>query len=371
MGHPTFTTLPTDPGAPSLLATVARAKERLVVQPRPDALGVAQVALLPLLQACGVDIFDLGVVRGSAEGACLQYRIRLDGEHAVVTVYGVGVPLARGLGWNDGVDGVFSLHTNGSDWQLLLRGEDAYGFGLYDDVFPSVMARLFQTGGPDPQRRVALARSLLQQDWLADKLARLSRDVGTDELRRMLGGPRGDPGQVLELLRQRKLLRERHAIDERAVRRAVAVTLKATELGWVREADALTDISLEDLLLHAESVANLRGRLRCSFDGEPLPVASRSALYYVLAAVAVQHGREDAIPSEDLIIPPAKVPPGLRARPLGRPGWALLLTRNGPSLAEATEALLESLGLRHRLRATQRGRPYPGLEPEIPAQDAR
>lgn len=343
----------------SLLTTVARVKERLVVQPRPDALGVAQVALLPLLDACGVDIFDLAALRGTTDGDRMLYRIQSGDAWAVATVHAVGVSLLRGIGPGEGVDGAFTVRTNGGDWQLLVRGEEAHGFSLYDDIFPSVLARLFQVGGPDVTRRVELARSLLQQQWLADKLARLSRKIGLDELRRVLGGTEVEPDRVLELLRAHHLLGERRAVDERALRRAVTATLHSTEPGAMHDPDALATIGLDDLLLHAESVANLRGRLRASFDGVALPITSRSALYFVLAAVAVQYGREDAVPPDDLIAPPARVPAGMRARPLGRPGWSLLLARDSAGLAEATAALLDHLGLRHRLRATHRGHPYP------------
>ncbi len=369
MLNPFLTSTHAGDGDGSLVATVARVKQRLVVQPRPDALGVSQVALLPLLRACGVDVFDLGTLRGTTDGERMLYRIQLDGEWAVVTVHAVGVPLTRGVGQDGSVDGAFSLRTNGGDWQLLTRGEEPYGFSLYDDVFPSVLARLFQIGGPDVARRLELTLSLLQQEWLADKLARLSRDVGVEELRRLLGGAEVQPDRVLDLLKEHRLIRDRQHIDERAVRRAVAVTLKATELGLVREADTLATITLDDLLLHAEGVANLRGRLQATFDGVALPVTSRTALYFVLAAVAVQYGRDDAIPAEDLVAPPERVPAGVRARPLGRPGWYLLLTRGSASLAEATAALLDELGLRHRLQATQRGTPYPPRPDRDPSDE--
>ncbi len=346
-------------GSANLSAAVARVKERLVVQPRPDALGVAQVALLPLLDACGVDVFDLGMLRGTTDGDRMLYRVQSADAWAVAAVHAVGVPLTRGIGRGEGVDGAFTVRTNGGDWQLLVRGEEAYGFSLYDDIFPSVLARLFQVGGPDVGRRVELARTLLQQEWLADKLARLSREIGLEEVRRVLGSAEVRPEKVLELLRAHHLLREHRAVDERAVHRAVGLTLHATELGVVREADALATVGLDDLLVHAEAVSNLRGRLRVAFDGVALPITSRSALYYVLAAVAVQYGREDAVPAEDLIAPPARVPAGVRARPLGRPGWSLLLKRDSAGLAEVTGALLDYLGLRHRLRALHRGDPYP------------
>jgi hypothetical protein len=350
-------------GNGSLTATVARVKDRLVVQPRPDALGVAQVALLPLLAACGVDVFDLGSLRGTTDGERMLYRVQAGDAWAVAAVHAVGVPLTRGVGQSEVVDGAFTVRTNGGDWQLLVRADEVYGFSLYDDIFASVLARLFQIGGPDAARRVELARSLLQQEWLADMLARLSRDIGIEELRRVLGGPEAAPARALELLRERHLLRESRAVDESAIRRALALTLNATELGLARDADALATVSLDDLLLHAEGVANLRGHLRVAFDGVTLPITSRSGLYFVLAAVAVQYSREDAVPVEDLIAPPTRPPVGVRARPLGRPGWALLLTRDGKDLSAATDALLDHLGLRHRVQASHRGRPYPVPRP--------
>ncbi len=288
------------------VATVAaRARERLIVRPRPDALGVALVAVLPLLQACGLDVFDLGVLRGAVDGSALRFVARIGrDEAATVLVHAVGTPLQRRLERALPADSGFELRTNGPDWELSSHSEEPYPFSLYDDVFPSVLACLFQPGGPDAERRAALARAL----------ARTARN--------------GEPG---------------------APPRGAGPSM----------------ISARDLALNAGMVANLRGRLRAEFDGAPLPVTSRTALYYVLAATAVQYGREDAVPAEDLVVPPARVGAGLRARPLGRPGWYLLLTREGESLEEATAALLESLGLRRRLQATHRGRAYPSTgDPE-------
>lgn len=342
-------------------ATIARVKDRLVVQPRPDALGVAIVAFLPLMQACGLDVFDQNDLRGTTDGSRMLFRVRLADASAVAEVHAVGISLARPPGEDDVTDGAFTVRTNGADWQLLVRGEDPYPFSLYDDAFPSVVARLFQSGGPDAERRVVLARALLQQDWLAGKLARLSQDVGVDELRRLLGGPEAQAERVLDVLRERHLLRERRSLDPQAVRRAIQVTLKATEAGPSSSA-AAGAITLDDLLRHAEAVANLRGRLRVRFDGVTLPVTSRNGLYLVLAALAVQLGREEAVPSDDLVTPPARVPPGVRARPLGPPGWHLLLMRDKPELAQAVAVLIEALGLDGRLEAHQAGQPYPDSE---------
>lgn len=354
-----------NPARVGLSQTVARVKERLVVQPRPDALGVATVAFLPLLQACGLDVFDLNELRGTTDGTRMLFRVRLDAATAVAEVHAVGTALPRGPTDDGGVDGAFTVRTNGADWQLLIRGEDPYPFSLYDDMFSSIVARLFQTGGPDAARRIELARVLLQQEWLAGKLARLAKDIGIDELRRVLGNGDTGSGRVLTLLRERRLLREHHRIDDRAVRQATLVTLRATE-ARPKQAAGVEAITLDDLLHHAEAVANLRGRLRTGFDGVPLPITSRSGLYVVLAALAVQVERADAVPSDDLIVPPALVPPGVRARPLGPPGWHLLLTREKSGLADAIATLIEALGLQGRLEASQSGRPYPDSERTAP-----
>ncbi len=348
-----------------LAPTIARVKERLVVQPRPDALGVATVAFLPLMLACGFDVFDLAQLRGTTDGSRMLFRVRLDGSTAVAEVHAVGTPLSRGDRQDDEADGAFTLRTNGADWQLLVHGEDPYPFSLYDDIFPSVLARLFQVGGPDAARRVELARGLLQQEWLAGKLARLSRELGVDELRRLLGGPGHDPQRLLTVMRERRLLGERRTVDDRALQRAIAVTLQATEAGSGARVGTEA-LALDDLLRHAEAVANLRGRLRTRFDGVTLPVTSRNGLYLVLAAVAIQTGHQDAVPSDDLIVPPARVPSGVRARPLGPSGWFLLLTREKRALAVAVATLIEALALQGRLEAWQAGHPYPGCELDDP-----
>lgn len=352
--------LPALAGA-GLASTIARVKERLVVQPRPDALGVATVAFLPLMQACGLDVFDQNDLRGTVGDSRMLFRVRLSDATAVVEVHAVGNSLAQPASAYDVIDGGFTVRTNGADWQLLARGEDPYPFSLYDDVFPSVIARLFQVGGPDVERRVALARTLLQQDWLAGKLARLSREIGRDGLRRLLGGTNARPDRVLDALRERRLLRERRNLDPRAVQRAIQLTLQAT--GADPSGISLADeVTVDDVLRHAETVANLQGRLHVRFDGVTLPVTSRNGLYLVLAALAVQLGREDAVPSDDLVTPPALVPPGLRARPLGPTGWHLLLVREPSALAEAVAALIEALGLEGRIEAFQTGQPYPESE---------
>ncbi|MEJ2667121.1 MAG: hypothetical protein P8Z81_08495 [Deinococcales bacterium] len=355
------------PARAGLAQTVALVKERLVVQPRPDALGVATVAFMPLLQACGLDVFDLNELRGTTDGTRMLFRVRLDSATAVAQVHAVGTALPRGPTDDEGVDGAFTVRTNGADWQLLIRAEDPYPFSLYDDLFTSILARLFQTGGPDAARRIELARVLLQQEWLAGKLARLAKEIGVDELRRVLGGGEADSERVITLLRERRLLRERHSIDDRAVRQAMLVTLRATE-ARPRQATGAASITLDDILRHAEAVANLRGRLHASFDGVALPITSRNGLYVVLAALAVQVECADAVPSDDLIVPPALVPPGVRARSLGEPGWHLLLTREKAGLADAIATLIAALGLQGRLEASQSGRPYPDAE-RTPPQD--
>ncbi len=338
----------------AVVAAVHQAKDHLVVQPRPDALGVAQVALFPVLAACGVDVFDLDALRGTLDGARLHYRARVAETGVQITVQGVGEPLPRGIM----PDHPWRVHLNGGEWSLGLPAEPPYGFSLYDEIFPRLALTLFGVSGPDAGRRGDEARRMLQEAWLGDALARLSSAIGRDALRAALGGGEPDVPALLALLREHRLVRDGRAIDEEALRSAARVTLRATELGVVRPAAPLSAITQEDLERHAGEVAALRGRLRASFDGRALSVTSRSGLYYVLAALALQHGREDTIPSEDLVVAPDRPPPGERVRPLGRPGWFLRLERDREDLEEATAGLVEALGLGRRLRAEQRGHSY-------------
>lgn len=122
---------------------------------------------------------------------------------------------------------------------------------------------------------------------------------------------------------------------------------------------ALERIDLAEVREHARQVRHLHGKLQANFDSQPVEITSRSALYYVLAALALQHGREDAIPSDDLIRPPDEPPDQRRARALVRPGWHLLLDHDPGELEERTSQLLDALGLRESLTATLRGHPYP------------
>lgn len=347
-------TLASDVGS-TVVAAVRRARDRLVVQPRPDALGVAQVVVLPLLAACGVEVDDLDAVRGAIDGPQLCYRVRVADSLVSVTVDGVGQPLARSAG----AAHPWQLRGNGGEWSLALPDETPYGVSLYDEGFGLVWVTLFGASGPDAERRGQEARRVLQEAWLADALARLAGALGPDRVRRVLRGGEPDVAELLALLREHRFLRDRRALDEHALRAAVARTLRVPDLGAVRAADPLRPVAATDLTRHAEEVAGLHGHLRVRLDERTLPVTSRAALYYVLASVAVERDRADAVPGRDLVRPPGRPAPDDRVRPLGAPGWFLRLDGDRAGMEAATADLMAALGLTRRLRAEQRGRAYP------------
>jgi hypothetical protein len=121
-------------------------------------------------------------------------------------------------------------------------------------------------------------------------------------------------------------------------------------------------ITFAEVQAHAEQVRHLKGKLDARFDGKHVDMTSRSAFYFVLAALALHHGRADAIPADDLVRPPDEPPASRRARSLGRPGWHLLLDHDPEAIEERTRALLDALHLRGLFTVTQRGEPYPGRD---------
>jgi hypothetical protein len=121
----------------------------------------------------------------------------------------------------------------------------------------------------------------------------------------------------------------------------------------------LERITLAEVREYAEQVRHLHGKLEAQFDGQPIEMTSRSAFYFVLAALALRHGRADAIPADDLVRPPDEPPASRRSRELGRPGWHLLLDHNPAALEERTCLLLDALQLRTMFTVTKRGEPYP------------
>ncbi|MEX2534238.1 MAG: hypothetical protein WD273_01445 [Trueperaceae bacterium] len=131
------------------------------------------------------------------------------------------------------------------------------------------------------------------------------------------------------------------------------------EQGEFTSAAPLERITLEEVRHFAAQVRHLRGKLQAWFEGQPVEVTSRSAFYYVLAELALRHGREDAIPGEDLLLPSDEPPQDRRVQPLGRSGRRLLVDHDALTVEGRTLILLEALGLGDLFTATQRGKPYP------------
>jgi hypothetical protein len=285
-------------------AALQRARSALLARPEPQALDLAQAALFPLLQSLGVDIFDLRTLRLTCQPTAQRASFRLvRGEEVwLIEVHAAGERLDSSAGPPKDTD--WLLLSNGRRW---LVSSDA-GDRTEDD------------------------RSSI--DRVAFELFHQSFALVLDALLR--------PGAPVRerLLRADEMLR--------------------AEAG--PEAGPLERITLEEVLRHAQQVRHLHGRLEAFFDGQEVAITSRSAFYYVLAALALRHGREDAIPGEDLVRPPDEPPALQRALPLGRPGWHLLLEHHPAALEERTERLLDALGLHGRVSARLKGKPYPGSD---------
>lgn len=273
-------------------AALQRAREALLVKPRPLAPDVAQGVLFPLLQALGVDIFDLRTLRlaAPAEGERASYLLLRPGDRCRIEVLSAGQRLPALTAPSDEVD--WSLCSNGRQWRAQTgNGSDGFEFELLDQGFAQALAALLEPTG-DPAARLDRAAELLEAEG-AGNFSPFER------------------------------------------------------------------ISLAEVRRHAEQVRHLHGKLEARFEGELVEVTSRSAFYYVLAALALSHGREDAIPPDDLVRPPDEPPDLSRARPLGRPGWHLLLDLDPAEIEERTRSLLAALGLQDTFAAALRGAPYP------------
>ena len=188
-------------------------------------------------------------------------------------------------------------------------------------------------------------------------LERLVVKVGADIVREHAEDPEG----LKTLLQEHGLASPEvlESLQENEIREAIQTSLKATQLGFVRPAPALVDITLADVEKHSKGVRGLKGHLETLFDDKPVEIRSRSGYLLVLASLALQHGREDAVPSSLLVRPPDHPEEGARCRPLGRPGWFLTLPAGGGELEQTVSSLLDSLNLRHRFHVSQRGQPFP------------
>ena len=348
------------PASPSLSSVIARIRRSLVVQPRPDALETARAAVLPLLYAGGVDIFDLRVLRseGGWDSERVAYSLELAGAAVPIEVRGVGesLPVPEGR-----TDVPWQLLCSGPDWILVDHRGDTPAtdhISLYDPLFSTILLTLLSARSPlDLGTRLTEAQSLLRTQRYTGLIAKLIARVGAGEARRRIDV---SGAGLEETLRKEGLLEadEPFQIDE-PIREALRMELNATQFGFVRPAGPLADITLDDVHRHARQVANLKGQLRAQVDGEDVPIRSRSALYFVLANLALQFGREDALPEDDLVLPPELPPENRRSRALGRAGWHLLLDHTEEALNDRTKQLLQTLRLSDRFRASNRNRPYP------------
>lgn len=374
--HPTPPPSATPHGVvPSISATTQAVKRYLVLRPDLDALTTARASLLPLLYATGNDIWSPQVLwsEGLPSSKQIRYQLQLTGGQSVtIDIWAVGEALDHAPARNTmPLSEVWGVRSNGRDWQLVDFTSElpkVISFGLFDETFPTLFSRLFSARSEaSVKERLRSASMLSGTAQLTDKLEQLIAKLGAEAVRQ---AAEGDPQRVVELLRQEKLLEEQETptLSAAEVQDALGYHLNATQLGFVRAAPPLSAITIADVERHCQVVKHLKGQLEANFDGTPVEITSRSGFYYVLAALAVQYGRQDVIPAEDLIAPPDNPPEEKRYRPLGKPGWYLALTGSHAQLEHAVNELLDALNLRHRFEASQRGHPFPSPPPVGPAR---
>lgn len=275
---------------PRVAAALRHARQALLARPAASAADLAQAALLPLLYALGIEIFDLGTLRlEESTERSVGYRLSGPKPGTKITLVAPGEPIPRASG-----EEPLFVASDGRRWLLSAAGEGALDVDLFDPGLATALHALLCSGGSATERLEA-ARHRLQQ-------ARAESPSSLSPLGR---------------------------------------------------------IELEEVRRYAQQVKHLRGNLLAWFEGEQLEVTSRSGFYYLLGALALAHGREDAIPGDDLVQPPDQPPPERRSRPLARPGWHLLLDHDQETASRRTAALLDALQLRGTLTASQRGHPFP------------
>ena len=345
----------------SLRETLQAVRHNLAVQPSLDALATAQVALFPLLQGGGHALHDPRVFRHQELPSqdYISYQLYIENTPVRVDVWSVRQSLARFPAKDRLPQGeAIGLRCNGAEWHIFdfRQATLPLKLNVYDEDFLQVFQRLFSLRSSETLlQRLEAASQLFKLSRFSQALERLSLRLGAATLRKQSGG---NPEQLIALLEHYGLLRPEDGIDAKleGLRKASERILQATQYGFIRPAPPFTDIRLEDVQRHCQVVKGFKGQLEAKFDRHAVDIHSRSGFYYVLAALALQYGREDAIPAEDLVYPPEDVPEHGRYRPLGRPGWYLSLEGNSE---DAVRYLLEVLNLRQRFSAVQRGEPFP------------
>ena len=344
-----------------LSVMVQNIKDYLIVQPRPDATAVAKASLFPLLYSLEQDVWSPSCLRQvEAHDKYLRYHLDLNGDKVSIDVWGVGQDLKRPPVRKILPEGgPWGVRTNGSDWQLIIFNdsaleEDVFDFSLYGDVFREVIFQLFSPRQDSLERRVMLGKSLLLEDILRKQLYRLVNTFGMEKITsKNLEG-------ILQMFQEAGLLndKEQEIFRTESMQKALENYIEAINQGYIRIMKPLSDITVEDVKYHCKVIQNLKGGLKAYFDDTLLEVSSRSGFYYILSAIAVQFGRSDVIPPEDLIRPPEELPEEERSRPLGRQGWYLAFN-NPDGVEDYIVNLLNKLNLNHRFKATYNNIPFP------------
>jgi hypothetical protein len=348
-----------------LAAALQRARRTLVARPAASAPEVAQGALFPLLHALGVDIFDLSTLRlakePSPELAVYSLRLGVSAEISMVAA-DASLPAVTVNGDPRADRAGLAIASNGRHWKAVSDGRSAaLDFELFEPGFPEALAALITAliAGESSADGLDRAREALQVNRLTDSVERLIERTGADRVRNAAA----DPAALEGSLRREGLLGANEHLPKgyELARERLEEVLESGEKRPGR-GGPLARIGIDEVRHHAEQVRSMRGKLEARFEGKTVEISSRTAYYFLLAALALNHGREDAIPPEDLVRPPDTPPAGRHARPLGRPGWYLLLDHVPDVVERHTSMLLDVLGLRRHFSATQRGEEYPKID---------
>ncbi len=336
-------------------------KYYLMVEPTLDAAAVAQASVLPLLYSFKQEIWNPKYLRQiETHSKYLRYNLVLSKGKVNIDVWGVGQDFKDSLASSTFPEGgSWGVRTNGSDWQLIdfnqgSPKENSFSFSLYSSVFHEVMSQLFNTQNDSLERRFMLAKSLLLEDMLLKKLYQLTNTSGVKAVQQ------GNIQEILRTLYSSGFInaKERLMLKTEGMQEVLDHYIEDIRQGYVPMIKPLSDITPQDIERHCKVVGNLKGGLKVYFDDTLLEISSRSAYYYLLAAIAVQFGYSDAIPAEDLVRPPEQVAKGNRKYFLGRPGWYLAI-KNRDKIESSISSLLEKLHIENRFKATYNMAPFP------------